>query len=504
MSHPADEIIHLIKSSQDFVNRLATKLGPHWKQRKQGIAWEDILADIYDVSDVSKEANTFRKFLQNHSMECISIGNSLTFKMTSLDTGEHYVLRLEYAMGHTQQLYPDADKQAALNESGLVTPIHQSSFSTVTLKRKEKSDTHCKVIVMELVDGQNLVRRFKHNLIDAQTRYRQCNEDALHMVEGFLGFLARGIYFPDGKCGNWMRQVDGTLQVADQKSLIQISKANALAQYSIQSVVTSGYFAREMPSMISSSFSASDANKANAFTLGANLYYYLTARDRRTPEGEVIDEEPPIKFRNWPFHADIFKGPIGTRYKQLILRLTAVLPANRMSLEEAKEELLLIRELIAAKDQDRDLDALVQHHDKKPDVMEILNVKANKYLTSNLYFSQKSKKSIPKYYYLNKLREFIENEMPNIFTKDELALFIRSKHDAIMAFVKSKVVRQGKYKIDGTRSRLNGLEHVSYKGNIGIDSDFTDFLCELTGEPFFSPEEEPSRLSADSRLSGPS
>ena len=64
-----------------------------------------------------------------------------------------------------------------------------------------------------------------------------------------------------------------------------------------------------MPLGNTKKISIESVEKSHAFTLGANLYYYLTASGQHG-----VAEEPPETFVDWPFENEIFKGPIGQQY----------------------------------------------------------------------------------------------------------------------------------------------------------------------------------------------
>ena len=317
----SNDICSLVQS-QKFVDKFALRaLNTKWDKSED---WRVIFSGLYPANDKTDEANRFREYCKQHTIECLGGGNSLSFKMTNTKTKGEHVFKLERVMGT-----PGISADNELNDVSCVAKTYASGTSTIRDRR-----TPWKVLVMDFVNGEPLNSRFENNILDNNERYARCAEDIQNMAKAYLKLQEKKVYFPDGKAGNWMIGEDGQLIIGDTKSLVSLDKIVQQSLPNVGVVLTLGYCPKECLQEIPKTISIESVEKSHAFTLGANLYYYLTASGQHG-----VYEEPPETFVGWPFENEIFKSPIGQQYKTLIEQLTKLNPTERMNLTDAQKNL---------------------------------------------------------------------------------------------------------------------------------------------------------------------
>ena len=156
------------------------------------------------------------------------------------------------------------------------------------------------------------------------------------MADVLLHIQQAGCIFPDAKAPNWLMDDQGKIRLSDTKSFLFTDKDG---NYS-ESLPGNKHHSNELivsPAFTPPEFLSGEVNAdhAHAFILGTNLYAYLTLQ--------------AANAGNYDFSSAVFEPSQqeepsqGERFKALIEALVKPNPAERMSVQDAMNELFMMK-----------------------------------------------------------------------------------------------------------------------------------------------------------------
>ncbi|MCH9756168.1 MAG: hypothetical protein K0U37_03110 [Gammaproteobacteria bacterium] len=264
----------------------------------------------------------FEVFLMTHEVGIIPSSNSKLFSVTTLDTNEKQVLKVEYLAqrGQAAELY--LREHAEL--SGVFTPIFARKKVTYYHPGRDRL-VQGNLVVTEFCEGNNVETHGKDFGNDDEARLRGAADIYTQMSDILIKIEAAGCAFPDMKVTNWLVDSSGKLRVADGKSFMFTNASREIRATEIDSCVRSPYLSA--PEQWQDTVNIS-ADKMHAYILGRNLYFYLTRGDDDLLYNGNI---PKMDASELDFSFPIFQTPAGAQYKALIEDTHKARPANRLS-----------------------------------------------------------------------------------------------------------------------------------------------------------------------------
>lgn len=157
------------------------------------------------------------------------------------------------------------------------------------------------------------------------------------MAETLMQFMANNALFPDMKPTNFLVTDEGRLVIADTKSFINLPRDQEFSpmrlSFNQRYLYTEGF---EPPELQDHPF-ISHSDSHQAFLMGFSLYIYLTGKEFGTIPQKY---NPSFIDFNYP----IFKTEKGQAFQALILDLIKMNPEERISLADAKQQLMFIQQ----------------------------------------------------------------------------------------------------------------------------------------------------------------
>jgi hypothetical protein len=305
----------LSNMSQEYADELMDIL---LRNKKNKSELKKNLTSLYPRDDITPEAQAWKNFLSEHSIEFLGGGNSSNFKVTNIQDNSVNVLKVDNRLFNPRNV----EQHLRENTSGILTPID--------------ADRQVKGISPNNISRTLLVTDFcPLGSLDSYSTKRQGTEKYLttsilmgQMADAFKSIQDAHCMFPDAKAQNWLIDSNGRIRIADTKSFLF---TNELGMYNIYvpgneytgMLHTEGYLTSEMKQFYENKIDSLNAEKVHRSLLGRNIYECLTG--------------------TWPksfdFNHPIFRTELGIEYQQLIGNLVKDPPENRMSLEDAKKEL---------------------------------------------------------------------------------------------------------------------------------------------------------------------
>lgn len=298
---------------------------------------------LYDGDANNPQAEKFNKFLENHSIKVLSLGNNKNFKIIDNNTGKSQVLTLSPPMGSGLAL--DETTSNSLQDEGVLSKKYVDRGHDMGAKGKftlSLTDFFSKGSLEQTYENKGLANKELHTL---------CNQSMQKMATAFEKLQDEMVLFPDAKVTNWMLDDNGELIIADTKSLIQLNdrgQVQGASQY-YNLLKTPGYIPPEIEAILPPD-QVIDADKVHAYVLAANIYDNLTCW------------EPPANLQDAAaFENDVFSDIVGQQYADLIQGLTKKNPQERMGVAQAKQELKFIEFLrMAQQNNTMDLNKIIE------------------------------------------------------------------------------------------------------------------------------------------------
>ncbi|RUQ93513.1 hypothetical protein [Legionella septentrionalis] len=289
---------------------------------------EPSIKKLYKGKKHAQDASVFKKFLSEHQIQFLGGANSLNYKVTNLVNNKSWVLKVEFRLNSTE--VRDYLLQS-MCDTILVGFIER--MGVISDKNTEQKRARFLTVTEFLAQGS----------LDAQKNkslhVAQIAEYFMQMSEILLRIQEAGCIFPDAKNANWLVNDENKLIIADTKSFLftnsdgyLLKEKNPFSSFviSTRSFAPPEYLdyylqhskGKNDPSQL-------NADKFHAYTLGRNLYFFLS---KRSPNMDPID-----------LNHSIFTSEYGQTFKELIQKLTEEDATKRLSLQQARKELYLIK-----------------------------------------------------------------------------------------------------------------------------------------------------------------
>ena len=309
-------------------------------QELMKILWDNIdvpkrLANLYASNDTAGE--DFRQFLATHTVTILpGMGNSRNVKVEPLDgSTPPVILKVDARLGRAKSV------EIALRDKNfehLVTIHGAERQATITEGKGDPLTAN--LVITDFCPEGDLQSKSKKKFHDPITRMSSALHYFPQMTKIMLDLEIAGCAFPDAKNANWLIGSNGDLQLADTKSLVNLS-SSGLVDYNAEE----NYWARGLvfthhliaPEMYHYDKTPFAPGPMHAYMLGKNLYQYLTC----CTSDSITDAPPRSKhyFSNSDFMHPIFHTPVGQACKALIQKLVRPDPLERLLLADAKHEL---------------------------------------------------------------------------------------------------------------------------------------------------------------------
>lgn len=316
-SSPLSELI--ANMSPEKVDKLLAILLPGSQAKIVGEDSE--LANLYSLDDDSEEAKRFRVFLKNHQIQYLGGSNSKNFKVTNIINNEEVVLKVDCRL----DMPKDVESHLRDRLGDQIAPNDAERQAQCVVKGKRIVRT---IAVVEYCTNGSLED------YRSKMEYMQDLEDSVgeifeQMASTFLDIEEAGCMFPDAKFTNWLVDDNNRIFIADTKSFVYIDKKgrydSGLPENKYYELTYSDGFS---PPELGGFFSLS-ADAAHAYTLGKNLYSFITYKFEEGYNGKKFD-----------FTHDFFKK--NPEYRELIEGLVQSNPAKRMTVREALDRLFML------------------------------------------------------------------------------------------------------------------------------------------------------------------
>lgn len=295
---------------------------------------EDSIVNLY-LNEVTEEARDYQQFSTTHQFLPISNGNSINFKITSLETNETSFLKIENRGNGAKKV--EAHLINKISEH--LSPIHAERQAFYQMDASSEPECYTLIVTDCFEQGDLLTHAAKNE----KTNISNAGKIMAQMAHILLKIQKAGCMFPDPKLTNWLIDDNNQLKIADTKSFLFTDNKGQYAKNLLENkyqgfICTEGFEAPEFPSR--NTLETFDADKAHAYLLGKNLYFYLN------PE-ECLNYDMEDEGSQLNFDKPIYATPIGKQYKTLIEKLVKPNPADRMPMKEALQQLILINLPIA-------------------------------------------------------------------------------------------------------------------------------------------------------------
>ena len=299
------------------------------------------LNNLYMHDDSSAEAIRFRVFLLNHQISYLGGGNSKNFKVENIDNnddincGSTSVLKVDCRLDQTRT----AEAYLRKKSDVCFTPIESERLvngndpNGVPLTRTMLVTDFCNG--GSLFDERIKAATIKEIVDNTCDRFEQ-------MANHLLNIQRAGCIFPDAKAINWLVDEQGNIKIADTKSFL-FTDSNGNCTLSIPENKYAKFLSSqdfEPPEAADVPYgSTCNADSVHAFILGRNLHYYTTGQnpDIKKTDGHDLD------FSSNDIIKKIFNTTQGKQIRTLIEALVKSNPADRMSIQDAVNELFIIK-----------------------------------------------------------------------------------------------------------------------------------------------------------------
>ena len=280
------------------------------------------LNSLYPISDLSTEARDFRQFLSTHQITYLGGGNSSNFKVTRLRDNSHVVLKIDNRLDTPRRV--EAHLRAELGDCFAKIDAERQ----VSCIDEEGTRIGRTLIVTEYCSGGDAGTYGAH--LSTDDKEKKAAPLFEQMAAIMLRIQEQRCIFPDAKITNWLVDGDNKLCIADTKSFLFTDNkgdyysdipGNEYCDFIQTKAFTPPEFYNPLV----------NAENCHAFILGKNLYNFLTDEITNKNNGADFDFDYPI-----------FKRPLGSLYRDLIVGLIKPQAAARMNIKEAQNQLFII------------------------------------------------------------------------------------------------------------------------------------------------------------------
>jgi hypothetical protein len=287
------------------------------------------LAALYETDDESHDAKAYRQFLQNNQITYLGGGNSKNFRVENNDTHMVEVLKVDCRLDMPRHV--EQHLREKLGDKFTPNPAERS---VVCKDPKTKKTVSRSLLVTEFCpSGSVLDYRVKMGKdIKTDDLHEKANDIFGQMSDIFLQIQDNGCFFPDAKFTNWLLDGSGKLRLADTKSFL-FTDSNGNYSSGLEKNQRCGFVTTQCFNPPEYGSSKVNVDSAHAYILGKNLYAFMTVQVPEAKDAKGLD-----------FSSNHFKGEKGGQYKHLIESLVKSDPKKRMTLNDARLELFLIKE----------------------------------------------------------------------------------------------------------------------------------------------------------------
>jgi|GEM_PF-3640682 len=282
-------------------------------------------------------ARTFKQLLDSHEIEFLGGSNSKNFKITNTVNKREYVLKVENRLDAPRFL-EDKLADSAMKDT-LVTVFANRSTSIVDA---DEDTIGVNLQVTEFCRGGDLVDHSKRHSNDAG-RMKAAASLYQQQAQMMMDMARENVACSDLKNTNGLVDAHGKLRMADTKALLPVTGGmvnNLHGDNQRFEILSTTYIdppeVRRAKNLAETSRQFSyQADPANAWVLGKNLYQYLSGCDIQylhvNHDGKRFD-----------FSAPVFQTDEGRECQRLIEGLVQPDPKNRMPVAEALQALTVM------------------------------------------------------------------------------------------------------------------------------------------------------------------
>lgn len=289
------------------------------------------LGELYNSNDNSIEAIRYKKFFERHSISFLGGGNSKNFKVENIETGEIQVLKVDNRLGMPRNI----EQHLRREMSDVFIPNYaERQVECNIVKRTGATETISRTILVTDFCAYGSVDQYVEKAQTDDEKIIRTLDVATQMANKFIDIEKASCFFPDAKLTNWLIGKNGEVILADTKSFVFTDSNGNYSREAPGNENTLPSFIRT-PRFDFVEFYGKEpinADKAHAALLGCNLFASLTST-----------MPPPRDFTDDDFNLPIFKTEQGIQLKELIGKLCAFQPSDRISIAEAKAQLIEIQ-----------------------------------------------------------------------------------------------------------------------------------------------------------------
>ncbi len=282
--------------------------------------------------NVFKESNPkYHEIINGYKIESMPGSNSKNFKLTprDLNNPHSFVLRVDNRLGGAREM---DTYMRTTSLASVLTPIEAAR--SVTYEVGDKQYTNALLVTSFCKNGTPMTH--SDESLTANHRIQGALDIYSQMGKILSDIEKEGLLFPDAKNSNWLLDANNKLVIADTKSLLYSQEGMYDAD---KAYLKNRWIYGTIPLIISTSeFSPPEihnrqfsVDKMHSYTMGLNLYQYLTQCTNK----QLLNK--PLQF-NYPIFNDT---PEGQQLKILILKMTQ----DRISVSKTLDELELIKNL---------------------------------------------------------------------------------------------------------------------------------------------------------------
>ncbi|KTD54691.1 hypothetical protein [Legionella quateirensis] len=287
------------------------------------------LQSIYEKSDTSAEAKSFREFLSNHEISYLGGGNSKNFSVVNKNDQSTLVLKVDCRLDMPR------NAEIHLREKLGTSFAPNHAERQLTYNDPDEGLQSRTLLVTEYYSGSDVYDYRKQSKTAPDLASSACDVFS-QMADAMLKIQKQGCMFPDAKLTNWLVDKEGKLIIADTKSFVftdkdgKYSKGLPGNEYSGGLLCTNNFSPPEFDSKGPYAGKVT-ADSTHAFILGKNLYTFVTGKFEEKDNGYRLD-----------FSSEAFKTGKGVELKKLIQDLVKPNPEDRISVAEAHSQLFNI------------------------------------------------------------------------------------------------------------------------------------------------------------------
>ena len=288
------------------------------------------LQSLYEKSDTSAEAKSFREFLSNHEINFLGGGNSKNFSVTNTNDQSTLVLKVDNRLDMPRNVEVHLRGQLSNN----FAPNHAER--QLTYDDPDEGLQSRTLLVTEYYSGSDVYDYRKQAKTYPDLVGSACDVFS-QMADVMVQIQKQGCMFPDAKLTNWLVDKDGKLIIADTKSFVFTDEHGRYRKTDDGKPLPGNEY---VGLLFTDSFNPPEfdrtspyagkvtADSTHAYILGKNLYTFVTGKFDDNESGDKLD-----------FRSEAFKTAKGVELKALIEDLVRPNPEDRIPVADAHSRL---------------------------------------------------------------------------------------------------------------------------------------------------------------------